>query len=210
MANQTAKKDDNHISGLLVQDSTGAETRQVRSTEANPNAIPVEVVSSGAGSIADGADVNAGSTTDAANTTGTTGTMSGKLRGIVTILANVWDSVNGLVKVSLGNALDEDVDSTTSYIKGYTAVKLSADGVVSAVSCVLGGYYVESSTTGVISLYDNASAASGNTMLASSKTVAANDVVILSTPVLMSNGVYFDLVSGSATVYVLTRKVTAQ
>lgn len=40
-----------------------------------------------------------GLTTDAANTTGTTGTISGKLRGFLTILADVWDSTNHRLKV---------------------------------------------------------------------------------------------------------------
>ena len=48
MAKQRAIKDPNHVSALLIQDSTGAETRQVRATAANPNAIPVEVLSSSA------------------------------------------------------------------------------------------------------------------------------------------------------------------
>ncbi|MGW6120445.1 hypothetical protein ACWFRF_15490 [Nocardia sp. NPDC055165] len=166
------------------------------------NAIPM--------SIGNGSDVNAGATTDAAVTTSTTGTLSGKLRGLVTILSNVWDSVNGNLKTGLANALDEDIDSITSYAKGFTAVKLSADGIASASTCVFGGWYVESSSSGVISFYDNASAALGNTMGALSKSVAANDLVLFAQPVIMTNGVYFDLVSGSAAVYVLVRKITNQ
>ena len=53
----------------------------------------------GAVTVVDSGDVNAGATTDAAITSNTTGTLSGKLRGIVAILANVWDSVNGRLKV---------------------------------------------------------------------------------------------------------------
>lgn len=53
----------------------------------------------GAVTIVDGGDVNAGATTDAAVTTDTTGTLSGKLRGLVAILASVWDSINGRFKV---------------------------------------------------------------------------------------------------------------
>lgn len=56
--------------------------------------LAVRVVSgpsggAGATTVADGANVVEGATTDAANTTGTTGTISGKLRGIVTLLAGV-------------------------------------------------------------------------------------------------------------------------
>jgi hypothetical protein len=40
-----------------------------------------------------------GTTTDAAIDSDTTGTLSGKLRGLVKIFADVWDSVNSLLKV---------------------------------------------------------------------------------------------------------------
>lgn len=45
MADQNANRDGNRTPSLLVSDSTGAETRQIRSTVSNPNALPVEVVS---------------------------------------------------------------------------------------------------------------------------------------------------------------------
>jgi hypothetical protein len=57
----------------------------------------------GAVTIADGADVAEGATTDAKVTGDNTGTISAKLRGINTILANVWDSLNGWLKVSIQN-----------------------------------------------------------------------------------------------------------
>lgn len=125
-------------------------------------------------------------------------------------VANNQADINGNLKSTLATALDEDIDSITAYDKGYTYTRLTADGVVSAAPIGLCGYYVEASTTGVISLYDNASAASGNAMLALSKAVVANDLVLLEKPILMTNGVYFDLVSGTATVSILTRKTTAQ
>jgi hypothetical protein len=49
--------------------------------------------------IADGADVAQGTTTDAAITSDASGTVIGFLRGLVKILASVWDSVNGRLKV---------------------------------------------------------------------------------------------------------------
>lgn len=86
---------------------TGNEGYPV-STAPAPGAGPwnVSVVAGGGGAvtIADGADINQGATTDPANTTGAAGTMSGKLRGLLTILTNVWDSVNGWIKVSIQNA----------------------------------------------------------------------------------------------------------
>jgi hypothetical protein len=53
----------------------------------------------GAVTIADGSDVAEGATTDAAVVTDANGTVSGKLRGLVKILASVWDSANGRLKV---------------------------------------------------------------------------------------------------------------
>lgn len=59
----------------------------------------------GAVTIADGADVNAGATTDAAVTTDVNATESSKLRGLVKILADVWDSVNQRLRVAVTAAL---------------------------------------------------------------------------------------------------------
>jgi len=46
-------------------------------------------------------NTNLGATTDAAITTNTTGSVSGKLRGLVAILSDVWDSTNHWLKVQL-------------------------------------------------------------------------------------------------------------
>lgn len=53
----------------------------------------------GAVTVADGADVAEGTTTDTAIVSDSNGTISGKLRGLVKIFASVWDSVNGRLKV---------------------------------------------------------------------------------------------------------------
>lgn len=53
----------------------------------------------GAATVADGANVAEGSITDAAVVSDANGTLSGKLRGVVKILADVWDSTNHLLKV---------------------------------------------------------------------------------------------------------------
>jgi hypothetical protein len=74
----------------------------------------LKVVTSGGGSavsIADGADVAEGTTTDAAVVTDVAGTMSGKLRGLIKIFASVWDSVNGRLKVD-GSAVTQPVSGT--------------------------------------------------------------------------------------------------
>lgn len=49
-------------------------------------------------------DSNAGASTDAAVVTDVAGTLSAKLRGLIKMLADVWDSSNHWLKVSLQNA----------------------------------------------------------------------------------------------------------
>lgn len=69
MADQQAQNDENRVHGLLIHDSTGAETRQVRATAANPNAVPVEVLASAPGTGAS----SLGKAEDAAHASGDVG-----------------------------------------------------------------------------------------------------------------------------------------
>lgn len=72
--------------------------------------IVVNPDGSSIGGGADGADVNAGSTTDAAIVTDANGTLSGKLRGLVKILADVWNSTAHWLVTSSGSlAAGEDL-----------------------------------------------------------------------------------------------------
>jgi hypothetical protein len=84
--------------------------------------------------VADGADTTLGAIADAAVTTNTTGTISGKLRGIVAILANVWDSVDAIlrVKVSLplptgGNVIGAVDQGTSPWVVGDGGSSLTTD-----------------------------------------------------------------------------------
>src|SRR2546428_3490569 len=54
--------------------------------------------------IPDGSDLNAGAIADAAVTTDVNATLSAKLRGLVKIIGNVWDSGNTLLRVGIQNA----------------------------------------------------------------------------------------------------------
>jgi hypothetical protein len=87
----------------------------------------------GAVTIADGADVALGATTDAAVTTNTTGTISGKLRGIVAILASVWNSVAGVLNMNVaqfgGSAV---VTGTGASGAGIPRVTISNDSSLAA------------------------------------------------------------------------------
>lgn len=121
---------------------------------------------------------------------------------------DAWFMQNGAQATYDAYMSDEDIDSITTYAKELTYTRLTADGVVSAAPIGFAGYIVEASGTGVISVYDNASAASGSAWPLA-KAVAANDVVTFDTPISLVNGLYFDLVSGTATVWILTRKRVA-
>lgn len=69
--------------------------------------------SGGAVTVADGADVAEGATTDVAVTGDNNGTISAKLRGLNEIQADVWDSVNHKINVA-----DEASESSLSSIDG--------------------------------------------------------------------------------------------
>lgn len=71
----------------------------------------------GAVTVADGANVTQGATTDAAITTNAPGTLSGKLRGLVAILADVWDSANHRVKVD-GSGVTQPVGGAIVRVTG--------------------------------------------------------------------------------------------
>lgn len=70
-----------------------------------------------------------GATSDAAVTTNATGSLSAKLRGLVAILADVWDSTNHRVRVD-GSGVTQPVSSTTL----ATAAKQPALGTAGAPS----------------------------------------------------------------------------
>jgi hypothetical protein len=80
-------------------------------------ALRVNVVagggSGGPATIADGADVAQGATTDVAVTADVSGTLSGKLRGLVKIFADVWDAVNHRFKVD-GSGVTQPVSGNVS------------------------------------------------------------------------------------------------
>lgn len=67
MANEQSKRDDNRVPALLIHNSTGTETRQVRSSAGSPNSLPVEVVAGG-GSPASTAAVTSVSDTASSTT----------------------------------------------------------------------------------------------------------------------------------------------
>lgn len=67
----------------------------------------------GAVTVADGANVVEGATTDVAVTSDVNGTLSAKLRGLVKILASVWDAVHGRLIVD-GSQVTQPVSGTVT------------------------------------------------------------------------------------------------
>lgn len=76
--------------------------------------LKVNVTAGGGGAvtIADGADVTQGALADAAVTTDANGTLSGKLRGLVKILADIWDLVNHRIKVD-GSGVTQPISASS-------------------------------------------------------------------------------------------------
>lgn len=83
-------------------------------------------------------------------------------------------------------------------------IQLSADGVVKAMSGELYGIIVTASTTGIIRIFDNPSAASGTEIYNSVAALTAGQVITFGgLGIEAKTGLYLDLVSGTATVNVL-------
>lgn len=109
--------------------STGLDGYEATVTKTG-SAVALDVnVVSGSGdavTIADGADVALGSTTDAANTTGTTGTLIGMVRGLLQSVAAVVSIGSGWVKVSIQNATLSVAGTKTNNNAAPSATQLEA------------------------------------------------------------------------------------
>lgn len=85
--------------------------------------------------VVDGGNATQGAIADAAVVSDVVGTLSAKLRGLVKILASVWDSVNGRLKVD-GSGVTQPVSGTVSISGGVAIVGAVTivDSVALAVS----------------------------------------------------------------------------
>jgi hypothetical protein len=89
-------------------------------------------------SIGDGNDTALGNTADGAVFTDTTGTVSGKLRGLVKILASVWDSGNNRLVVD-GSEVTQPVSGTVAVSNASIPItdnggSLTVDGTVTVAN----------------------------------------------------------------------------
>lgn len=129
--------------------------------------------------FSDGADVTQGALADAAVVSDASGSLSAKLRGLVKILASVWDSTRNVLAVAEGGSI--------SAISASTAVKASAGRAV--------GFLCAASSAGVITVYDNASAASGTKLVDALPVIAGQFYPVLGN---FANGLYVSIDSGTA------------
>lgn len=102
----------------------------------------------GAVTVADGASVTTGATTDAAITTNTTGTISGKLRGLLAILADVWNASSHTLKITNYDSAGNEIVVPTAGLTSYTAAgaTTNATNVKNAAGTVY-GYTLTNTTT---------------------------------------------------------------
>lgn len=103
------------------------------------DSLKVTVTAGGGGAftVADGADVAEGSTSDAAIVSDSAGTVSGKLRGLVKIFADVWNSTAHALKVD-GSGVTQPVSGpVTNAELRATSVSVSLDDVLGALKQIL-------------------------------------------------------------------------
>jgi hypothetical protein len=109
-------------------------------------------VVSGPATIAEGADINAGATTDVAVVTDVPGTLSAKLRGIVKMLASyftIWSSVDavtyaasGVIKASAGTLLGVmgfNSNASGQFIQIYNSATIPIDTTVPILTVFVPG-----------------------------------------------------------------------
>ena len=104
----------------------------------------------GAVTVADAADVVSGATTDAAVTTNTTGTISGKLRGLVAMLADIWNDSANSVRVIMTDSSGNEVVVPTAGLTSYTAAGASTNATSVKGSAGTVYHYTLTNTTTTI------------------------------------------------------------
>lgn len=127
-------------------------------------------------SIADGSDVAEGATADAAITSDVAGTVSGKLRGLVKIFADVWDSVNHRLNVTVGNfPATQPISGSVSFTAPQHTIIDSASLGTVTISGVVGAT-LAAETTKVIGTVNQ-----GTSPWVTSTTLAAETTKVIGT-----------------------------
>lgn len=104
----------------------------------------------GAVTIADGAAVAIGATTDAAVTTNAAGTLSAKLRGLVAIFADIWNAVAHSMRVTMVDSAGNEIVVPTAGLTHYLAAAATTNATsVKASAGTLYGLSLSNTTTTV-------------------------------------------------------------
>ena len=123
-------------------------------------------------SIPDGNDVVEGTLADAAVTGDNSGTVSGKLRGLTTIFADVWDSLDGWLKVSIQNTSVPTAPApATSVTLSNVAASATVVTLLTAAARTGAIFFNDSSSAAYIKLGDTASTTSFTYKVFGSQTV---------------------------------------
>lgn len=110
--------------------------------------------------VADGQDVNAGRTTDAAVTTDITATLAAKLRGLIKILNDIWDDANNRVRVNVENPTiavtgpltDTQLRATPVPVSGTVATGGLTDTQLRATPVPVSGTVTANAGTGTLAV----------------------------------------------------------
>lgn len=152
------------------------------STDSNGNkTAPVSMY------IKDGGDTAQGATTDTAVTSDANGTISAKLRGLVKIFADIWDSTNHRIHVD-GSGVTQPISvaqTVTVAYGGTTATGVPSNSGVTVVKASAGrlaSAIVTTSGTTQLNIYDNASQASGTIIGAVPANAAVGSVYAFNAP----------------------------
>lgn len=171
MADQIAQRDPNRVSALLVQNSDGTETRQIRSSASNPNAMTVEVVGSATG--ASSSQVQ-GTAADNAAAVGNPVRVGARYNSSAPTydngdIADFQADVNGNTKVREQYAplYEDNVAGVAKTEQRFspTYISTATTTTVKSGSGFLHRIIVNGGTTGTITIYDN-TAASGTIIAA--------------------------------------------
>lgn len=102
------------VGGTVTIQNAEVNVDALTDTELRASAVPVT-------------DAGIGGTGDAANTTGATGSASGKLRGLVTILADAWDDTLNALRIAPQQGSFTDHSSTIT--AGGSSQEVMTDNV---------------------------------------------------------------------------------
>ncbi len=126
------------------------------------------------------------------------GTLDMVKAGTVSMLsAGTISTVNGTVNVNLATLISgEDQTNNVMNIEQKMLYSVcTVDAVVKGSAGRFSGFYVNSTNEGTISIYDNASAATGVAVLGTVVPIKGSHVFPVA--VTMASGIYFDLVGGT-------------